>query len=90
MLITGDNFCCISSLLNMCLFYFSSDCVDNLDFAEWAARGLTGTTYAYLFKPGVYNLFFIDHFGASAPYKSIYHHFGLTPEKVVEAVQQRR
>jgi transketolase len=24
-------------------------------------------------------------FGASAPYKDLYRHFGLTPEKIVEA-----
>jgi len=28
-------------------------------------------------------------FGASAPYKDLYHHFGITPEAVVEAVKAR-
>jgi transketolase len=27
----------------------------------------------------------LDHYGASAPYKAIYEHFGITPEKVIEA-----
>jgi transketolase len=30
----------------------------------------------------------IDHFGASAPYKTIYRKFGLTPEKMAEAAQK--
>lgn len=29
----------------------------------------------------------LDHFGASAPYEELYEHFGLTPEKVTEAVK---
>ena len=28
----------------------------------------------------------MSHFGASAPYKDLYRHFGITPEAVVEAV----
>ena len=30
----------------------------------------------------------LDHFGASAPYKEIYEHFGLTVEKLVEAARK--
>jgi transketolase len=30
----------------------------------------------------------IDHFGASAPYREIYQHFGLTVEELVEAAQE--
>ena len=30
----------------------------------------------------------IEHFGASAPYKEIYEHFGLTVEKLVEAAKR--
>jgi transketolase len=29
----------------------------------------------------------LDHFGASAPYKDLYQHFGLTVEKIIEAVE---
>ena len=29
----------------------------------------------------------LNHFGASAPYKTIYKEFGLTPEKVAEAAR---
>ena len=28
----------------------------------------------------------MNHFGASAPYKDLYRHFGITPDAVVEAV----
>ena len=30
----------------------------------------------------------VDIYGASAPYKEIYEHYGLTPERVVEAVKK--
>ena len=30
----------------------------------------------------------IERFGASAPYKEIYRHFGLTPEKLIENVKK--
>ncbi|HKJ44763.1 MAG TPA: hypothetical protein VJ991_02955, partial [Balneolales bacterium] len=30
----------------------------------------------------------INHFGASAPYKTIYREFGLTPEKMADAAQK--
>ena len=30
----------------------------------------------------------IEHFGASAPYKEIFEHFGLTVDKVVEAAKR--
>ena len=30
----------------------------------------------------------IDHFGASAPYQTLYEKFGLTPERVVENAKQ--
>jgi len=30
----------------------------------------------------------LEHFGASAPYKELYEHFGLTVEKVVEAARK--
>jgi transketolase len=32
----------------------------------------------------------LDHFGASAPYKELYQHFGITKEAVVEKVMQNR
>ena len=31
----------------------------------------------------------MDGFGASAPYKELYRHFGITPEAVAEAAQAR-
>ena len=32
----------------------------------------------------------IDTFGESAPYEELYDHFGITTEKVVEAVQRQK
>ena len=36
-----------------------------------------------------YTVFGMTGFGASAPYKALYRHFGITPEAVVKAAKER-
>lgn len=45
--------------------------------------GATGCWYKYVGSQG--KVVGLDHFGASAPYKTLYKEFGLTPEAVVKA-----
>jgi transketolase len=45
--------------------------------------GATGGWYKYVGSQG--KVIGLDHFGASAPYKTLYKEFGLTPEAVVKA-----
>jgi transketolase len=46
--------------------------------------GATGCWYKYIGSEG--KIIGIDHFGASAPYKTLYKEFGVTAEAVVEAL----
>lgn len=46
--------------------------------------GATGSWYKYVGSAG--KVIGLDHFGASAPYKTLYEKFGLTAEAVVEAI----
>jgi transketolase len=47
--------------------------------------GVTQGWHKYVGSQGI--AIGVDRFGASAPYKEIYEHYGLTPEKVVETAK---
>lgn len=46
--------------------------------------GATGSWYKYVGSEG--KVIGLDHFGASAPYKTLYKEFGITAEAIVEAI----